>query len=255
LLVFIAPQAGFALQNSERSDRVNTAIHIITTFCLAGGKSTTFVSESVSSPSGGEFRFSSDSGSFVVRSTEVEGLVNGIQSEMSALSADQANRTRDCMAPFIPQVIAAAFGEFDEKANSLVPDPGKILSNQYFHNVSVHYYLKAADGVGVTNALKRRGISFTQIASILPDSLHSNAVYCGPETPAKAIKELAFTLIESGIPVRSIARAPKGGIPMTLYVATRSDGHGHEVGFPSLSKSQIDAVNGCPDHPIENSGR
>jgi len=180
LLIFVSLQRAFALQNSESSDRVNTAMRIITTFCLAGGRSTTFVSESVASPSGGMFHFKSDSGSFVIHSTEAEGLVNGIQSEMSALTADQANRARDCMSPFISQVIAIAFGEFNEKTNRIVQEPNQIVSSRYFHDVSVHYYLKAADGIRVTNALKRRGISFTQIASILPETLHSNAVYCGP---------------------------------------------------------------------------
>ena len=253
LLIFVSPQRAFALQNPQSSDRVNTAIRIITTFCAARGRSTTFVSESVSSPSGGEFQFKSDSGSFVAHSTEAEGLVNGIRAEMSALEAEQADKARACMKPFISQVLAIAIGEFDEKTNLIVPESTPVVSNQYLQDVSVFYYLKAADGIRVTNALKRRGISFTQVAAKLPESLHSNAVYCGPQTPANAIKELALTLVESGIPVRSIARAPKGGIPRTLYVASRSDGHGHEVEFPPLSKSQIDAIDGCPDHPIENS--
>ena len=255
LLITVTSQLSFAFENAEAGDRANTAVRIITTFCLARGRSTTFVSESVSSPSGGVFRFRSDSGSFVVHSTEAEGLVNGIQSEMSALTADQANRARECMAPFIPQVIAIALGEYNGTASRVATASNKIVSNEHFHDVPVRYYLKSADGVSVTNALKRRGISFTQIASVLPDSLHSNAIYCGPQTPANAIKELALALIESGIPIRSIARAPRGGIAMTLYVASRSDGHGHEVEFPPLNRSQLDAIDGCPAHPIENSGR
>jgi hypothetical protein len=154
---------------ASANDRVNTAIRIIVTFCGAGGESKV-TSQSSSSPSGGDFRFKSASGSFTVTSTEAQGLVDGLRTEISALSADQANRARDCMKSFIPQVLAMATEEYDEESNVIVPAPRPILPNQILHNSPVYYYLKTADGTQVTNTLKRRGISFTQLSSVLPDN-------------------------------------------------------------------------------------
>jgi hypothetical protein len=52
----------------------------------------------------------------------------------SALSADQANRARDCMKSFIPQVLAMATGEYDEEKKVIVPAIKPILADQVLHN-------------------------------------------------------------------------------------------------------------------------
>jgi uncharacterized membrane protein len=89
-------------------DTVERAVKIILTLCVDGGS--VKISKSTSTPSGGEYRLESDKGSFTIESREAQGLIDGISSNLTALSAQQADRARACMSPYISQVLAILNG-------------------------------------------------------------------------------------------------------------------------------------------------
>jgi hypothetical protein len=232
------------LPHASANDRVQQAVRVLVTLCLGGGSVT--VSRSQSTPSGGDFRLESDRGNFTVESREAIGLVDGIGNAINSLSADQANRARECMRPYISQVLAIATGSQMGEA--------PVLPNEKLKNISVVYYLKTADGSKVTDALKHRGISFTQLSSKLPDSFRTNAIWCGPQTPAVAIKELALTLVDNGIPIQYIERIPSNA-ENVLYLMSRATLKDKELRSRPLSRAQIDALTECPktlDEHISN---
>jgi len=56
----------------------------------------------------GQYQLESSRGRFIIERREALGLVDGINSQLSGLAADQANRARECMHPYIAQVLALA---------------------------------------------------------------------------------------------------------------------------------------------------
>jgi hypothetical protein len=73
-------------------DRVEIAIRVITTLCVSGGRTE---QSSVNGLNVGTFN-----------KREAQGLVDGINAQLSSLAADQANRARDCMRPYIGSLLA-----------------------------------------------------------------------------------------------------------------------------------------------------
>jgi hypothetical protein len=202
---------------------------------MSGGSVTE--SRAESEPQGGEFHLDSSRGKFTVYSTEARGLIGGIGSTLNALTADQANRARECMRPYISQIMAIVIGEGSEAPPA--------AENSKLTGVPVVYYLKSADGDEVTNALKRRGIKFTQLASVLPSRFRTTGIRCGLDTPAEAIKELALTLTDSGIPVRAINRIRSHAKNILYLTSLGSEQSGQLLSTP-LTKGQINAITGCP---------
>ena len=250
--------ASFA-QSDDRA-KAKEAADLLIYLCIAGGSVT--VSRVESRPAGGEFRLESDKGSFTVVSRQVRGLVDGLGAAMNSLTADQANKVRECTRPYIPQILALVIGPLapspppaaDGAAPPLpvVPLPGTtspVAANQRLQGVPVIYYLKAADGSQVTETLKNRGISFTQVAAVLPETLKTNAIWCAPGTPASAIQELALALTEGGIPVHAVERIRTADSTSTnrLLVISRRGYDGKPLASRPLSKAQIASISGCPE--------
>src|SRR5262249_31915889 len=112
----------------------------------------------------------------------------------------------------------------------------------------VTYYLKSGDESRVTEALRRRGISFAQLSSVLSDSLHTNMIMCSGNVPARAIRELALAMTESGVPIRLIKRI-RSDRRDSLYLGSRTNWNTVEFSAPPLSRAQIDQITGCPEVP------
>jgi hypothetical protein len=237
-------------------DRADRAVALLMKLCVASGGSVTS-SKATSNPAGGEFRLESNKGSFTIESREAWGLVQGIDAALSNLTADQANRARDCMRPYISQVLAIIIGAPPSNANPpsgsnppLVPPQSAAVSrNPRTEGVPIVYYLKPADGSSVTEALKSRGISFTQVAAVLPERVRTNAIFCAPGTPAEAIRELALALTDGGIPVRAIERVRRRDSQTTnaLFVISRLGAERNAIISAALSKAQIASITECPD--------
>jgi hypothetical protein len=237
-------------------NRVNQAVAVVMKLCLAGGS--VISSKASSDPAGGKFRLESDKGNFTVESREAWGLVQGIDAALNNLSVDQANRARDCMRPYISQVLAIIIGapppgaSLPSAANPPLLPPtsdAAVARNPRTEGVPIVYYLKPADGSSVTEALKRRGISFTQLAAVLTEPVRTNALFCAPGTPAEAIRELALALTDAGIPVRAIERIRRKESQTTnaLFVISRLGHQGSAIISAPLSKAQIASITECPD--------
>jgi hypothetical protein len=85
-------------------DRVDRAVNVLMTLCLAKGSVT--ISHFSVDPSTNQLNLQSDKGSFVFEKREAQGLVDGIDASLSSLGADQAKRASECMKPYIGQIMA-----------------------------------------------------------------------------------------------------------------------------------------------------
>jgi hypothetical protein len=217
------------------ADEIDEAIHVVVTFCLSGGSMQDIQTEF--SPEGGKAEAVAGNGKVTVDNHEAIGFVNGLNSAMTQLNADQANAARACMMPYINVVLAMI--------RQIADTPVKPARNPKLAGISVQYYAKTADGTRVTDALRRSGVPFTQLASVLPDNLVSNAIQCGKGTPIAAIKALATILTDAGIPVRAI-RGIKSNATNVLYVIAAEHPGGQLVMSRPLSRSQIDQLSYCP---------
>jgi hypothetical protein len=99
----------FATQASaQQPQNVSTAVDFIKQICVYESKSERL---SVSGAGTGEVSFRKLSaggelrGEVKLDKSNVQGLVLGINNEISALSAEQANKMRDCGQPFLKQIV------------------------------------------------------------------------------------------------------------------------------------------------------
>jgi hypothetical protein len=81
-------------------DQLERTVSVLMRLCVGGGKVFGIHTES------NRFSLESNKGSFTVEEREAEGLVDGINDALNALSADQANRVRECTHPYIDQILA-----------------------------------------------------------------------------------------------------------------------------------------------------
>ena len=134
------------------------------------------------------------------------------------------------------QRIAAAVG---------IPRPDRSV----FLGLRILYYRKAADGRRVLDVLEQAGIPFENTRAILPERFPVNAVACGPSTNVEALKSLALTLIEGGVPVRVVLQY---GDPSRLkgdleIISLTKGGRGAEsLDTPSLRRTDIEKLDRCP---------
>ena len=148
------------------------------------------------------------------------------------------------MKRYIPQLLAIANGVRVDELGRIVRDLGIISQNANTRRVNVYYYLKDADGTRITNALKINGISFTQLGFCPSSNLHTNALSCGPQTPVTAVKEVAFTLMDHGIPVKKYIWT-WSSVEHTLHII-RFNLRNREITTRPLTRSQIEAMTICP---------
>jgi hypothetical protein len=80
-------------------DQVGKAVQVLTTLCVSGG-TVTHVDYS-----NNQFSMESNKGSLLVAKTEAQGLVDGIGTNLNKLAAEQADKARECMRPYLDQVL------------------------------------------------------------------------------------------------------------------------------------------------------
>jgi hypothetical protein len=103
VLICLATQA-----SAQQSQNVSTAVDFIKQICVYESKSERLL---VSGNGMGEVSFRKLSASGELRGevkldkSNVQGLVLGINNEISTLSAEQANRMRECGQPFLKQIV------------------------------------------------------------------------------------------------------------------------------------------------------
>src|SRR5262249_156808 len=88
------------LSQSHADDLAERAAGVLIKLCVSGGTISRVYS------SANQFNLESDKGNFTVEKREAQGLVDGIGAALNNLSADQANRARERMHPYIGQILA-----------------------------------------------------------------------------------------------------------------------------------------------------
>jgi hypothetical protein len=81
-------------------DQIERTVSVLMRLCVGGGKVFGIRTES------NRFSLESNKGSFTIEERAADGLVDGINNALNSLSADQANRVRECTRPYIEQIMA-----------------------------------------------------------------------------------------------------------------------------------------------------
>jgi hypothetical protein len=114
-----------------------------------------------------------------------------------------------------------------------------------FSDVTVAYYVKSADGNRISDAPKKESIPYTKHYYARPkhERALSNALICGPDTPAQAIKKVALALIDAGVDVKYIGinntYKPKQIVILNLMSK-------HTVNYPNITRDQVVALSAFP---------
>lgn len=122
---------------------------------------------------------------------------------------------------------------------------------EVFKGIAVYYYQKLADGESVWKAMEREKLPFVRTRASLSQQYKSNAIACGPDTPAEAIKVLAKTLIASGINVQAImpfqndAKSKHNRMEILTTLIRQGPGL-RDFSEKGLSETQIDQLTECP---------
>lgn len=105
LLVSVLLACLSATTELRADDQVEKAIRVLTTLCVSGG-TVTHVDYSKS-----QFSMETNKGSVSVAKSEAQGLVDGIGTKLNSLAAEQADKARECMRPYLEQVLALLSGK------------------------------------------------------------------------------------------------------------------------------------------------
>jgi len=148
LLLFSQNQGALAQAN------VKDAINVIVMFCVAGGEK--FEVSSVGSGGGGlELKKESgtSSGAITLDSrSAAKGLVDGINSAMTSVSASQATEARKCMQPYIDRILDVYLAKSTSESLSL---PSTSI---WDHNNSVMSIRVAGDRITIFYEQPRQGM-------------------------------------------------------------------------------------------------
>jgi len=123
------------------------------------------------------------------------------------------------------------------------------MAASVFHRVEVLYYRKLADQDVISEALENDDIPYSVTSAELPDAFETNGIACGPDVPVAALKRLAHSLIEAGVPIRKIIRFKRPSEkPRRLEVMSlTAEGRGlAPLDTPPLTVEQIEALTSCP---------
>ena len=114
-----------------------------------------------------------------------------------------------------------------------------------FSDVVVAYYVKPADRNKITDALKKGTIAHTELSSLPKHERGlSNALICGPGTPAKAIKKVALALIDAGVDIKYIGTNKKYR-PRQIRILNLHR-YDYTVNYPNITCDQVVALSECP---------
>jgi hypothetical protein len=106
LLIFLSSASA---DNSDPG-KVQAAVKILYALCVGGGTRTTWRIDN-----GANITLESSRGNFFLESREAVGLVDGITNSMSSVAADQANRVRACMQPYVEAIVSAILPPSNER--------------------------------------------------------------------------------------------------------------------------------------------
>lgn len=156
----------------------------------------------------------------------------------------QAGRARVAFAPPVPanaaqRVRLAAVRAFGRPSD----DRG-----QLFEGINILYYEKTGDEGTIRRVLDAARIPYARTRAELPERFRMNAIACGPDIPPDALRTLARTLTEGGVPIRAIIpyRRPELKPRRIELVSLSRDAAGQEeLEAPPLTLEQIAALPGC----------
>jgi len=123
-VIFMSLATSAIAQN--RDGNVQQAIDLIVLFCVAGGQE---VTTEVREGSSDQISINSPGRTVTLSSRQVRGLVDGISSTMTGLTAEQASEARNCMRPYIDRILSV-----------LVPrnsDPS--LFRNYYGRITIYH--------------------------------------------------------------------------------------------------------------------
>ncbi len=129
-----------------------------------------------------------------------------------------------------------------ERLEQTLPSDGR------FDNVIVAYYQKPADGAKVLSALQQQSIPFSTYRSFEGhDTLPTNGIRCGPNTPVVSLRKLALTLIDAGVDLKIIDTNQNIHASQLLILNFANEDFS-PIDTPSLTREQILNLTECPSY-------
>lgn len=125
----------------------------------------------------------------------------------------------------------------DLKNGYLAPILAKLPAGQLREDITVRYYRHEEDGDGVY-ALKNLGYYIHEKEVAETAGLGSNVLYYGSDVSTEDIRIIAYTLVENGIQLKSIAPTQYGWKSTSVEVGTNP-----ELVDSSIMVSKADALN------------
>ncbi|MEM6734914.1 MAG: hypothetical protein AAF620_02475 [Bacteroidota bacterium] len=129
--------------------------------------------------------FGTKSNSSSVEDTENEKIETGFQSSI--------RKGKKADSPFLSEL----------KKNYLAPILEKLPPDGLRRDIFIRYYRHNKDGIGVYK-LEEMGYYIHQKEPLETNGLGSNIIYYGDNVPLEDIQIVALTLLEEGIPIKSI---------------------------------------------------
>ena len=108
--------AATALSAHAQPSKADAAAKLLVNLCVGGGSIT--ITKSTTAQD--RYNVGSSTRSVVIETREATGLVDGINKELNELSAEQANRARNCMRPYVDRLMNLALGSSNVDVNDLV---------------------------------------------------------------------------------------------------------------------------------------
>lgn len=165
-----------------------------------------------------------------------------------------ADLEHDRPTPEVAQATLDAAKATAPNGSSARPSVSVDPANALF-NITVVYYAKPADSNSISDGLQKDSIKFSKLHSIGAkyERAITNALICGPDTPARAIKKVALALMHAGIGIKYIGKKSRIKSRQILIVSLLKDSH--PVNYENLTSKQINALSGCPSElKIAHSG-
>jgi hypothetical protein len=102
-ILSLVASAGTSAQSASPQD-VELALRAINLMCLSGGRRVTITQKSKGEVSVGQA--GAPASEVTLDSSSAEGFINGIDNTISSLGADQADKARACMKPYIQRILS-----------------------------------------------------------------------------------------------------------------------------------------------------
>lgn len=148
--------------------------------------------------------------------------------------------------PDAPHSKSPAFAWIDRR----VAEPST-QSSEFMDGLDIVYYRKAADEEKIVDALNTKRIQYQVVKSQTSKRYPSNAIACGPDTSVDALKYLAHTMIDSGIPLKGVVqfKNPKQKRQrLEIFTLMKESEETEAIDTPPLTHEQIDRMPSCPQN-------